>query len=190
MTPTIWAAVLFAVALSCLILEVFVPSGGVLGFLAASSLLGSVVFVYQGLGLDAAAYYLAGLAVLIPALIVAAIRWWPYTPIGRRILNLPPGGDDEISGTMTYEHSRALLGQKGIAKTILVPSGAVVIHGRVHDAISDGTVIEQGEAVEVVEIQGNNIVVRKIESVPGLGRNAGSGTAARALIEDPFADSA
>lgn len=190
MSPTIWAAVLFAVAISCLLLEVFVPSGGALGFVAACSLLGSVFFVYRGLGLDAATYYVVSLALLIPALIVAAIRWWPYTPIGRRVLNLPPEGDAEISGTMSYSHAKGLIGRRGTAKTILIPSGAVTIDQTVYDAISDGTVIEKGDTVEVVEIQGNHMVVRKVDPPASPTRDLEPNEVRPTLLEDPFADPA
>jgi hypothetical protein len=57
---------------------------------------------------------------------------------------------------------------------MMLPSGAVVVEGRTVNAISEGTAIDAGEAVKVVEVRGNRVVVRKIE-VAQLPQTAASG---------------
>ena len=48
-----------------------------------------------------------------------------------------------------------------MAETALRPTGKALIEGRRYDVVSDGDFIEQGTAVEVVEVAGTRIVVRK-----------------------------
>ena len=62
-------------------LEVFVPSGGLLGFLSLLSLLAAVIMAFRhgpwsGIGF-------LGLAVFaVPAGLILALQWWPKTPMG------------------------------------------------------------------------------------------------------------
>ena len=49
----------------------------------------------------------------------------------------------------------------------MLPSGAVVIDGRTIDALSEGTPIEAGQRVRVIEVRGNRVVVRLAEGEQG-----------------------
>lgn len=53
-------------------------------------------------------------------------------------------------GTVDYSF---LIGQEGVAATILRPSGKIEIDGTVYDAESEGFVIEKGEKIKVSEIR-------------------------------------
>jgi len=55
---------------------------------------------------------------------------------------------------------RALVGRVGIAKSKMLPSGSVLIDDRLIDAMSQGMAIEIGQAVVVVEVKANRVVVR------------------------------
>jgi len=48
-----------------------------------------------------------------------------------------------------------------VAETALRPTGKALIDSRRYDVVSDGDFIEQGTAIEVVEVAGTRIVVRK-----------------------------
>ena len=53
-----------------------------------------------------------------------------------------------------------MVGKVGQAKSLMMPSGAVEIEGRVIDALSEGLPIEAGSRVKVVEVRGSRVVVR------------------------------
>ncbi len=53
-------------------------------------------------------------------------------------------------------------GQKGVAHTVLRPSGRVIINDKIYDAFTRGEYIEKGEAVEVLETEGSTLKVRKV----------------------------
>ncbi|MFH2002770.1 MAG: NfeD family protein [Planctomycetota bacterium] len=60
-------------------------------------------------------------------------------------------------------HSLAV-GDPGVAKSLLRPSGKVLIGGTLIDAQSEGGFIEKGENIKIVRITGNMVVVRKSKS--------------------------
>src|SRR5689334_11983223 len=47
MNPLVWSVVLLLLGLALLALEVFLPSGGILGFLSISSLIAAVVLAFH-----------------------------------------------------------------------------------------------------------------------------------------------
>lgn len=55
------------------------------------------------------------------------------------------------------------VGKKGVANTILRPSGKVLIENRLFDATSELSFIEKGSFIEVIRFENNQLVVRKIE---------------------------
>lgn len=54
------------------------------------------------------------------------------------------------------------IGEKGVAHTILRPSGRVIIKDKIYDAFTRGEYIEKGESIEVVEVEGSTLKVRKV----------------------------
>ena len=160
MTPLVWAILLFATALALVALELFIPSGGILGVLAVAAIIGSLVFVIYGNGYFAGTMYLIFLAIFVPILIVAGLNYWPHTSVGRKILNVSPDGDAEPPVEPRHLH---LIGKQGVAQTKMLPSGAVRIEGKGYDAVAEGAGVEQGSSVEVVRVDGTRIVVREIQ---------------------------
>ncbi len=157
-----WAGILIIVAIGLLALELVVPSGGVLSALAFLALVGSVVAAFTG-GFVPGMIVLVANVVLVPMLIVAAVKWWPYTPIGRMVvLHVPDSEDDVLPDTPAFRELRELVGRRGVAKTKMLPSGAVVIDGRTYDAVSDGVAIEHGQPIRVKAIRTNRIIVTPV----------------------------
>ena len=56
-----------------------------------------------------------------------------------------------------------LIGKIGIAKTDLTPEGTIFIHGERWQASTEDELIKVGEEVEVLEVKGLNLIVKKYE---------------------------
>lgn len=56
----------------------------------------------------------------------------------------------------------SLLGKRGVASTVLRPSGRVEIDGRLYSVDADGEYVSEGSVIEVVKIRGNRIVVKPV----------------------------
>ncbi len=157
MVPMLWPIVLLLLGLLFVALELFIPSGGVLGFLAGASVVASVyVGFMQGpwYGVITAALAL----IFVPLAIIGALRIWPRTPIGRRLF-LHTTEADVLPDNEQLRERQLLVGKFGTAKSKMLPSGAVQIEGRTYDAVSRGNPIEEGETIRVVAVQGNRIIV-------------------------------
>lgn len=179
----LWVAVLLILGLSLACLEVFIPSGGVLGFLSVSSVLSAVALGFvQGPGYGLAT--LGTALVVIPAAVAVALKALPHTPMGKRLMLALPKGEDVLPQTRLRELKK-LIGKVGQAKSPLLPSGALAIEGRTINAQSDGTPIEVGQWVRVIDVRGNRVVVRPVDQTPP---SAAPDDLSRP-VDDPFGDS-
>ncbi|HEY2841922.1 MAG TPA: NfeD family protein [Pirellulales bacterium] len=154
-----WAAILLFVGLALAMLEIFVPSGGVLGFLSVTSIIAALFVAFRhsawsGLGF-------LGLAVfVVPAGLIVALQVWPKTPMGKRILLPLPTSEDVLPHDQRLLELKKLVGRIGRAKSLMLPSGAIDVDGKTFDALSEGMAIEAGQWVKVVEVRGSRVVVR------------------------------
>ena len=150
-----WSLVLIATGLAVVVVELFIPSAGMLGVLATLLLVSGVVCAFLS-DFNSGALVLLGTVLALPILLMAMIKVWPKTPIGKRIL-LKDMKLEEVLPDNPF--SADLVGQLGIAKTKMLPSGIVLINHQKFDAISDGFPINDGQPIKVVAIRGNHIYV-------------------------------
>lgn len=165
MDPLYWAILLMCAGLALAVLELFVPSGGMLGLFAGIALIAAIVLAfrhhaYTGLG------FTVGTLVAVPALVVLAIQIWPKTPMGRRILLQVPSGDDVLPHAEQRAHLKSLVGKLGTTTTFMLPSGPVLIDGTTYDALSEGMAIDPDRSVRVVAVRGTRLVVRPSDDAP------------------------
>ncbi len=155
----LWSISLLVLGLGLIALELFIPSGGVLGILAALAIIGSIAVAFSG-GWVTGVIMLIATMLILPVVLAAAIHYWPRTPIGRMILLETPRSEDEVlSDTLEHRKLKDLIGKRGVAKTKMLPSGAVVIDGRVYDAIGESMAIDPGQPIRVTAVRTNRIVV-------------------------------
>src|SRR5262245_38835436 len=135
MTPVTWAIFLLVLGLVFLVLEFFIPSGGSLSVMCALSFLAAIVVGFMA-GPATGAVVLLAVCVIVPSTVGAAVRWWPDTPIGKLMLvALPRSADEVLPETIAYRGLKDLVGRRGQAKGLMVPSGSVVIDGATYDAV-------------------------------------------------------
>ena len=70
-----------------------------------------------------------------------------------------------LPDTDEYHLRDGMVGKRGVAKTDLLPSGDVRIEGRIYDAVSRGMAIDKGQAVIVVEVDTQRLIVRPLSDV-------------------------
>ena len=156
--PISWAIILMLIGCALVVLEVFIPSGGLLSFLSAVAIVASLWMAFQRdttTGLS----FLVISVIAVPAAVALAFKYWPYTPMGKAFLGELPKQDELVAD----DPRRDLVGRVGIAKSKMLPSGAILIDDQLVDAISQGPAIELGQAVVVVEVRANRVIVRAAE---------------------------
>lgn len=158
----IWGLALYGVGILLVIIEIFVPSGGVIGLMATGSAIAGDVCLWLADPVWGALGVLA-IMVLGPLLFFFAVNLLPSTPMGRRLL-FGEQGEDASKETLlgNVNPYDKLVGQEGIVLTDLRPVGSARIDGERHEVLADTHMIEAGAKVRVVSVRGNEIKVRKI----------------------------
>ena len=156
--PLSWAILLMIIGCGLIVLEVFLPSGGILGFLSVVAIVGSIFMAFRR-DMTAGLSFIGITLVGVPTLIGLAFKYWPYTPMGKAFLGELPD-EEEVRPN---DWRRDLVGKTGVAKSRMLPSGSVFVDGRMVDAVSKGAAIDEGEPIVVVEVSGNRVVVRKAD---------------------------
>src|SRR4051794_36067413 len=157
MEPFVWAASLLTLGMVLLLLEVFVPSAGLLGFLSVTAILSGIGLAFYNGGLTIGFAFLFGTAIVLPFVLALAFRWFPETPIGRRLLPSLPTSEEVLPDNEERRALRGLFGKVGQAKSPMLPSGQILIEGRVINAVSEGQAIEAGTTVRVIEVRGSRV---------------------------------
>jgi membrane-bound ClpP family serine protease len=103
------------------------------------------------------------------AMVAAFVLAWylPNIPYFRRLILKPAGEEDDLLaesgpaaiGQVDYS---GLLGAIGTAATPLRPAGKVQFGDQFIDVLAEGSYVELGTRVQVIEIEGNRIVVKEV----------------------------
>jgi membrane-bound ClpP family serine protease len=164
-----FAIALLLLSVTIVFAEIFLPSGGMLSFLALSTIAASIVCAwYAWFETNPAAFwsFLMASFVLFPTAIAAALYVFPMTPMGKLAL-LEPQRLEDLDGDNAYENRlQAQLGRTGRTAGLLTPGGVVVVQGERWNCESEGMLIEAGVEVVVVAIKGRGLVVREVTDAP------------------------
>jgi len=158
--PLFTAIVLFLVALCLLVVEFFIPSGGLIAVTAGAAFLASIFVAFTvsaGWGFT----MILIVAIVVPVVLSLTIRFWPRTPMGRRMMTRVPGDPlpDVLPDDEHHQRIRSLLGRVGVAETDLLPNGSIRIDGRRYDAVASGA-IDANQTIEVHRIDADKLHVR------------------------------
>lgn len=151
MDLSVWAAIFLAVSITLLVAEVFLPSHGLLGILGTIAMIGTIVVcfrinMYLGLGV------MLTTLVLAPFAFLAALKVWPKTPVGRRMV-LQPTVSPLVPPNLGP-------GAIGIAVSELRPMGMCDFGGERVEVRSQLGIIPAGAKVSVVGIDAGRVIVR------------------------------
>lgn len=141
------------VACILLFLEVFVPSGGILGILAVGF---AVLSVWGFWKQDRPAIACVAAGAMVAFGIVTLV--WVMKKVAFRG-SLSP----DTSTSVDTRLDSALVGHEGSTLTALRPAGMALIDGKKVDVVSGGAFIDKDARIRVVEISGNRVVVRQID---------------------------
>ncbi len=148
----------FLAGILCIIIEMLMPTVGLLAGAGVTAMLYSVVITLGG---DINAVYAMlvsfAMAVFIFALIVKKL---PSSKLWNRLTLKDKS--NTANGYVSAEPREELLGKRGIVVTELRPSGSALIADKLVDVISEGAFLTKGEKIIVVAVNGNRVLVRKV----------------------------
>ena len=147
----------FLVGVLMIIVEILLPTVGLLAGLGVAAMLYSIVLALGGdIGALAALGISLVLSVAAFMLIVSRLpssRLW-----NKMVLHTSSRGEQ---GYVSAEQHMELVGRTGEVLTELRPSGTARIDGRPVDVISEGAFIQKGTLVVVLSVNGSRVVVRE-----------------------------
>ncbi len=157
------AVFLFAACAVLLVLEIFVPSFGLLT-LSSLACLGVGIAIFFEYGTLTGWIGVIVAAVLIPLIWIIAYRIFPKTSIGRRmILGKPDAGrGDAVPDCRDLQE---MLSKEGVVRTPLRPVGICDFDGRRLECVSERGFIEVNQKVMVIRVQGTTLTVRPVEEI-------------------------
>jgi len=160
----IWALAGLLIALTLLVAEFFIPSGGILGICASFCAVGGVVLLTIH---DATWGGIAALVLVVIGPVMGAfmLKVWPHTAMGRRIIGVPSEEQveqDRLEALAIQKQFVAMVGKQGLALTDLRPVGVIDLDGQRTDALAETTYIKAGTRVRVVHADGTQVKVRSI----------------------------
>ena len=168
MSPLFWVTTLLFVGLFVMVLEVFIPSGGLLGFVSIAAIVAAIATAFAEQGIGPGFLVLAITAVAVPATLAMAFHLFPSTPLGRRIMPSPPEPQDLVPDQKQRERLREFVGSQGRVVTDLVPWGQVEVSNERIEAVSRAGPISNETVIEVVGTEGRAVVVRTMAIKPEL----------------------
>lgn len=156
---------LFLVGVVCVLLEIFVlPGTGIFGIGGAVTIIVSLVLASQTFVIPQNSYQFAQFR---NSLLILAVSGTGVMVLGvalSRFLHAAnkPKDSELIRETERLADYDPLLGRRGMTTTPLVPAGKALFDGELVNVVSDGELIDKGAAVEVAEVVGYRVVVRRI----------------------------
>ncbi len=162
----LWGFGLFGLAFILFLVELFLPTGGVIGVMVGVAAIAGVVSCFRA-SMTWGVSSLLFLIVISPIAFAFALKVWPNTPIGRRLILGDASDDlDEEAPPPTDasdELRQALVGATGVAMSDLRPVGTVRIEGERVEALAEGGMIDAGQDVRITAVEGNRIRVRAVK---------------------------
>lgn len=150
-----WSAALLFIGIILIGVEIVVPGFGVFGIAGIICLVAGLLFISRDVGtfLTVLAVGLVGSAILLPVI----FKILKQLGLVRKIVL----GDNMLAeeGYVSHSPIDSLVGQEGVADTVLRPAGVAIIGGARLGVVSSGMYIEKGQTVVVVEHTPGRIVV-------------------------------
>lgn len=150
-TQEILAYGLFFLGLVFVITEIFIP-GFIMGLLGLASMIAGVILAFGVSTRTGGILTIGGFAAIVGFL----IAW--VKMIGPALAHRGNVKDDEVA----RETQHSLLNQEGVAVTTLRPAGTARVGNKRIDVVTDGEIIDADTRIKVVEIRGNQVIVRAV----------------------------
>jgi membrane-bound serine protease (ClpP class) len=160
----LWLVIgLIFVGLLALIIEIFVPAGGLIGIAGLGCYIAGIVLTFRNFNPTTGFITIAVSIVAAPVFFFLAFRIFPKTYMGKRLILKESQLSSSGYTSYTSERYADLKDREGVALTMLRPSGVIRIGEKKYSVVTGGEYIEPGDSVRVSLVEGSRIVVRKIK---------------------------
>lgn len=149
---------LFVLAIIVFLVDLFIPTGGILIGVTGVLAVGAIVLAFMH-STSTGIWMVIGTFLAIPLMFWAFVELWPKTPVGKRLIVTPEKAETFVWSDAKNTDPSELMGAIGTVIDELLPSGFVKIHDRKYEAITETGPIEKGVTVRVVGLDMGRLVV-------------------------------
>ncbi|MBL7107134.1 MAG: serine protease [Phycisphaerae bacterium] len=159
----VFAVFLYFASGFLLVVEVFVPSGGLISLCSLLCLAGGVS-IFFGVSTTFGWIGVGVAVVMIPAVLVIAYRIFPKTKFGKSV-TLTPSQRQPGEAIADNESLKKMVGSRGAVLTPLRPVGMCDFDGKRIECVAESGYIDKGKQIEVIKVQSTQLTVRLIEQI-------------------------
>ncbi len=139
-----------------IIIEVFIPSAGILSVIAIGLFGYSIYFVFNKISFSMGMGFVVFDIILVPVVVMFSLKLLAKSPATlRKSLSSKDGVTSQSTDFEKYKN------MDGSAVTDLRPSGTAIIDGKRMDVVTRGEYIEKLSEIVVYDVTGNQIIVSK-----------------------------
>lgn len=152
-----WVIILFIGGI-LLIASEFILPGAIMGILGLCLIIASITIGWVKVpeyGL------LIAIGEILGTIGILVFGFWAMANTGIRNIVIMHGVQRKEDGYSSPAQNPNLVGQLAIAHTPLRPAGTLMLNDERIDAVSDGTYIDRGTEVRIIEVEGHRVVVEE-----------------------------
>jgi membrane-bound ClpP family serine protease len=142
-----------------IVVEIFIPSMGLLAAIALGLLGYSLYLAFTTISSFSGMVFVALDLVAIPIILILGLKVLAVSP-----LSLKSRLSSQNGVVSQATNAKAYVDKQGSAVTDLRPSGTALIEGKRLDVVTDGEYIEANTPILVIEVTGNQIIVERINN--------------------------
>ena len=172
-----WGFAFAAITILFVVLEIFIPSGGILIVIAICATGASIISFFMA-DTTAGIIALISYAILGPFLGWAGFRFWASSSLSKKmilredtegktspVMEDPMNAFDKSEQENSQKHAilKTYIGKTATTDGVLRPVGAILLNEERINAISERGFIESGIEVEIVDAYDNQLKVRPVE---------------------------
>ena len=156
-----FAVFLYFASAVLLVVEVFVPSGGLISVCSLGCLIGGLMIFFHS-STTAGWIGIVVAVIMIPSVLIVTYRIFPKTRFGKSVTLNPPIRQvgDAIPDT---DERKKMPGAVGTVITDLRPVGMCDFSGQRVECVAESGYIDKGSKVKVIHVESAKLTVRIVE---------------------------
>jgi membrane-bound serine protease (ClpP class) len=152
---TAWIIVLYFAGLLLFMAEFVIP-GMITGIIGSVMIISSLVLAVKHIPDYALLIVILQLVGVLFA-VIGGMYLLPRSRLSRRLILSDSQQAD--AGWVSADTETHLIGSEGTVHTALRPAGSILVGGKRYDAVADGSFIDKGRRIRVIEVHGSRVVV-------------------------------
>lgn len=144
-----------------IVVEIFVPSGGVISIISLACLVGGLMIFFKS-PMVSGWWGIVVAFIEIPIVLFITYKIFPHTKFAKTVFLTPPK-KNAGEGVPDTEKLNDMLGKTGQVITPLRPVGMASFGGKRLECVAESGYVEKGEKIKVIKVESTQLTVRVVD---------------------------